>query len=281
VNAVKEVVASTARHRVPIAAALFVGLLPGRHATGQQTTPTPVADFDQRHAIAAAVSRLIEGAIPLEYDKQKDWGVTTELRLLGAEGKGLRTRLKIRKHAVNHGLWKHYKLRLVEPRDNLHVRLSELRPRDGGAEFQLQVDAKLDGWARAKLYQYGVHVIALEVEFDLRVSLSLGAELTIEMQTGAGGPVISLRPRVTSAHLTLDEFHLRRVSNAHGPIVRELGEEIPKLIADELNGPKLVDKLNRAIEKKRDRLSFRPGDLMPAWSWPQPGSPSTSAEVLP
>jgi hypothetical protein len=34
------------------------------------------------------------------------------------------------------------------------------------------------------------------------------------------------------------------------------------LIEDELNGPKLADKLNRSIEKRRDRLVFTPDMLL-------------------
>ena len=66
---------------------------------------------------------------------------------------------------------------------------------------------------------------------------------------------------MTDARLDITEFHLRRVSNAKGPIIRELGEEFPRIIERELHGPKLVTKLNRAVEKKRDRLEVNFGEL--------------------
>jgi hypothetical protein len=54
------------------------------------------------------------------------------------------------------------------------------------------------------------------------------------------------------------------VSDVSGPIVRELGDGIKSLIEDELNGPKLTAKLNRSIEKRRDRLVFTPEMLLGA-----------------
>jgi hypothetical protein len=64
--------------------------------------------------------------------------------------------------------------------------------------------------------------------------------------------------------MSLDEFQLTRVSNVSGPVVRELGDGIKGLIEDELNGPKLAAKLNRSIEKRRDRLVFTPEMLVGA-----------------
>jgi hypothetical protein len=232
-----------------------------------QSVPDP-----SQQALAAALSRLIENAIPLEYDKQKDWGATTDIPVgLRTEGSGLKLRIKKRERAVNHGVWKHYTLRLVDPQQNLHVQLVELRPLTiGRVAFRLQLDAKIDAWARAKVYQYGVHLIALEMEADMRVRATIDGEVGIEPRQHAdgGGHALAVVPVVTAAQLQIDEFHLRRVSNADGPIVRELGDGVRKLVEDELNGPKLVEKLNRAIEKKRDRLEFRPAELLEQKWWP-------------
>jgi hypothetical protein len=46
------------------------------------------------------------------------------------------------------------------------------------------------------------------------------------------------------------------------------------LVENELNGPQLTAKLNRAIEKKRDRLTFAPADLIASGWWP--GGPGQS-----
>jgi len=101
-----------------------------------------------------------------------------------------------------------------------------------------------------------VHLIALEFVGDAAIDLELDCEVGMKFQTTDGSAGMALDPRVTDARLDITAFHLDRISNANGPLVRELGEEIPGWIEDELRGPKFIAKLNRAIDKKRDRLEL-------------------------
>ncbi len=208
-----------------------------------------------------AFAKIIEQAIPREYEKRKDWGRTKNITV-GLRNDGFK--IHRRKKAVKHGTWKRYRIRLVEPENTLRVRIENLRPgEEGRMAFTLRLNAALDLWARAKVYRYGVHVIALEAEGDAKIDLEIDCEIGLQLQTQDGRPGVALHPRLTAARLDIAEFHLHRVSNAHGPIVRELGEELPRLIESELQGPKLLAKLNRALEKKRDRLEFGVGDWLP------------------
>ncbi len=210
------------------------------------------------------LSQLIRESIPLDYDKQQDWGATREVTVgYRVDGKPFHYHVHRRKKAVEHGVWKHYKLRVVDPDKNLRLRLRDLRPlAPGRMAFTLDLESKLDAWGRAKVYQYGVHVIALEVEGDMQMRLQIDGEIALQATVVNGSAAIAVQPVVTDARLALDEFHLRRVSDARGPIVRELSDGVRSIAEDELNGPQLAAKLNRAIEKKRDRLTFAPADLM-------------------
>jgi hypothetical protein len=271
-----------ARHAWILALMMIAGVA-GRRAVAQSSETAQAAD--PQRVLAAMFSRLIEDAIPLEYDKQKDWGATTEITTgVKLDGNGFDVRLKKRKRAVNHGVWKHYRLRLIDPQQNLAVQLANFRTiAPGRVAFTLHATAKLDAWARAKAYQYGVHLIALEMESDMRVRLAIDGEIGMETSGSGASTVIAFLPMVTAAQLEIDEFHLRRVSNADGPIVRELGDGVSHVVEDELNGPRLVEKLNRAIERKRDRLTFRPVELLDAkWpfaAWPATAPPQGSAAM--
>jgi hypothetical protein len=254
-----------------------------------QSLATPVAQpaanpaaAQPQQFLAAALSRLVESSIPLEYDKQKDWGATTEIPVLRVDGHIYDLKIKRRKRAVNHGVWKHYTLRLIDPQQNLRVQLVDMRTLPSGrTAFTLHMAAKIDAWGRAKVYQYGVHIIALEMESDMQVRVAINGEIGVET-TGSGAETsMAVMPVVTQAEVAIDEFHLRRVSNADGPIVNELSGGVRRLIEDELNGPKLVEKLNRSIEKKRERLSFRPAELFNRDWWPfdatTPGATNSNA----
>ena len=229
----------------------------------------PPSDPAPDNALAATLSRLLEDAIPPEYEKQKDWGATAEIPAgWRITGKPFHLHLMQRKHTVNHGVWKHYKLRLIDPQQNLHIMLANVRPLGPGrVAFTLEGDATIDAWARAKVYEYGVHLIALELESDMRVQIVVQGEIAIELH-GGDGPTLAIVPVVTASRLDISEFHLRRVSNAKGPLIRELGNGVRTLVEEELNGPRLTEKLNRAIATKRGRLTFRPAERLESTWWP-------------
>lgn len=217
-----------------------------------------------RTALAETLSRLVRDAIPLRYEKQQDWGATREITSgYKVEGKPFHVHVHRRKHALNHGVWKHYKLRVIDPERSLRVHVSELRPLEGGRMgFTLTVDARLDAWARAKAYQYGVHLLALEFEGDMRLKVELQGEVGLRAVVANGAVAMAVEPRVLHANVSLDELNIRRVSNAHGPIIRELSDGVRSLAEDELDSPRLTAKINAAIDKRRESLIFAPADLI-------------------
>lgn len=236
------------------------------HATAGQAEPTHAPE--PQH-LAQAFGRLVADAVPEVYDKREDWDRQKNITVgLKTEGKGLRTKIRRRKKPVNHGVWKHYRVRLDEPEQNLQVRVENLRSIDPGrVGFTLRAAAKLDAWARAKVYHYGVHLIALEMVGEMHVDLRIDCEVGIAVKTIDNSPGIAIDPQVTDAALQFSHFRLQRVSNAKGPLVRELGDAMQKAIQRDLQGPKLTQKLNRAIEKKKDRLQLTWRDLLQSdWS---------------
>lgn len=221
----------------------------------------PAASPDK---LAAAVAELIADAIPREYERTKDWGRTTQITTgLRSSGNFFKFDIHRTKSTVKDGFWKHYRANLVEPEKNLVVRIDSLRSLEPGKiAFTLFTSAKLHGWARAKVYESGVHLISLEAEADAKVRLWLDCELALESAPASFLTGIAVRPHVCSARMKLDEFRLTRVSDVSGPVVREIGDGLRHLIEDELNGPKLADKLNRSIDKRRDKLVFTPQMLL-------------------
>jgi hypothetical protein len=254
--------------------------LSAARAQTSASAPPPAASDESRRALEVMVARLIHRAIPQDYDKKKDWDATKEIPVgVRIKGKPFHWHAHRRTKAVNHGVWKHYKVRILDPSKDLAVTVSNLRPLSAGrAAATLQIDAKIDVWARAKVYEYGVHLIALELEGDTRVRLVIEGELRVRFQSVGGLPAMVLEPKAISSRVLLENFHIRRVSDAKGPLVRELGDSVPKLLTEELQGPELTDKINRAGEKKRDRLVLNSGEWMASWL-PFAGAPPTAPPV--
>jgi hypothetical protein len=250
---------------IAICVLLLAGGWSSMRAVGQ-VPPAASASNISPEATAQRVSKLIADAIPREYERKKDWGQTKEI-VTGVRSSGNFFKFDIHRtrSTVNDGVWKHYRATMVEPEKNLVVRIENLRSVAAGKiAFTLFVTTKMHGWGRAKVYERGVHLIALEAETDAKVSLWLDCEISLEAAPSSFLSGIAVRPTVTAARMSLDEFRLTRVSDVSGPIVRELGDGIRHLIEDELNGPKLAGKINRSIEKRKDRLVFTPEMLVGA-----------------
>ena len=65
-----------------------------------------------------------------------------------------------------------------------------------------------------------------------------------------------------------DEDALQRLGELRGPVAKELSSGLRRIIEDELEPRKLTRKLNRAIDKKRDRLRLSSEDLIDSAWWP-------------
>ena len=244
--------------------AILAVLLPANSLLAEQQQ-----DLSTRHSnqtIANTFAKLIENAIPLEYEKRKDWGKKKNITV-GLRNEGIK--LYRKKKPVKHGVWKHYRVSHIRPEENFSVQIENLQTVDNNRiAFTMLIDAKLDTWARAKVYQYGVHLVALEMEGDSQIKLKLDCEVGVELGWKDRLPSVTIDPKVTNAKLALSEFHLRRVSNAKGPLVQELSSGLRRLVQHELKGPKLTAKLNRAIDKKRDRLTLSMSQLVDSSWWP-------------
>jgi hypothetical protein len=241
--------------------------LPWSPTCAQTPVAPPAAADESRQALELMAARLIHRAIPLEYERKKDWGATTEIPVgVRVKGKPFHWHVHRRTRPVDHGVWKHYKVRIVEPQKDLAVTVSNLRPLAAGrAAATLQIDARIDVWARAKVYEYGVHVVAVELEGDTHVRLVIDGELGVRFQSVDGLPGMVLDPKANAACVVLEDFHIRRVSDANGPLVRELSGSVRKLLEEELQKTDLTAKINRAVEKKRDRLALRPSEWAAPW----------------
>jgi hypothetical protein len=229
--------------------------------------------------LSRLAAKIIAEELPREYERKKDWGQTKKITTgVRSSGNFFEFDIHRKKSKVNHGVWKHYRLTLVEPDKNLNVQIENLRMLESGhVALTLAVAAKVHGWARMKVYERGVHIIALEAEGDTDVRLSIDAEIGINsIETDSFLPGYAIDPVVTDARLQFKDFELKRISNVRGAFAHEVGIMLREAVEDELKGQKLTNKINRSIEKKRDRLQLTPEMLLGKWD-PKEKSPTEQA----
>jgi hypothetical protein len=229
------------------------------------STARPAADPSVNESLSNLAQRVVLDSIPRHFEEQKDWGKTTKvvngLRLKD-DGDGL----KIRKHTkeVKDGLWKQYQAELIDPEHQLQIRVENLRQTAAGhSAFQIFLSARLRGEARLEQWKDGIKLFNVDAQADSKIEVRLDCEMASDWKPGGLLGQFRVEPKVTGAQIQLAEFELKKLSKIEGWPAREIGENLKATIARKLHAeePKLVEKANKAIQKRQDRLRFSPDDI--------------------
>lgn len=247
-----------------LAFALFAEM--PRSVPAQESTAAP----EPLNALGpdSLVRSLLLANLPREYENTKQWGKTKpRWDGLHISLDGMRIKTKRRWKDVNHGTWTRYKAILVDPEHQLAIQFANLRQTPTQiAAFDLTVDARLTLTGRLSEWQQGIQLYSFSTEADAAVRLTMSCEARFTFDASKFPPDVLIAPRVTAAQLDLREFNLRRISDADGPLVRKLGDSVQDILQDEINERrgKLVEKMNRALDKQSGKLRLSVHDLTTA-----------------
>src|SRR3954464_414670 len=77
--------------------------------------------------IAQLVTPLIAEAVPREFEGKKDWGKTKVVTTgLHSDGNFFKFDIHRQTSEVNDGIWKKYRVTLIEPEKNLQIRIDDM-----------------------------------------------------------------------------------------------------------------------------------------------------------
>lgn len=231
-------------------------------ALGQTT------DEEARATVQSLVDLAI-GMLPHHFEGDQDWEETKKLWAgVRLRRDGLRISTKRRWREVRHGRQTRYRVSFPgsessRPPVTAHVRSVEHLAGDGdrrsGWSIQTDLTTPLDFSARVERWNLGVQIFSVEISGHMKIRLTLDGRLSSYPDYTVLPPAIVIDPVVESATLHLDELHVDRVSKIGGEVAETWGEIAEKVVnevlMDDING-KLHAKLNKAIDKKRDRLRF-------------------------
>jgi hypothetical protein len=226
---------------------------------------SPVANLLSTTAsdsISTVVQRLVVENLPQQFEEKKGWGkqkpVVDGLRWRD-DGDG--PKLRKHTHEANDGLWKQYKASVVDPQHQLQIRVADLKETDSQhATMSVFITAKLQGEARLEQWKDGVKLYTITTDADAKILSRLDWEIAWHWESGKVLGDFVVEPKVTAADIELVDFDLKKVSKIEGWAAHELGEGFKHTLAKKLreHEPKIVDKINKAIQKKPDRLHFSP-----------------------
>jgi hypothetical protein len=237
-----------------------------RRALSAEPPPTTDASPPVGESLSALAQRIVLDSLPKQFEDQRDWGQTKKI-VNGLHLKEEGDRLKIEKHTkeVKDGIWKQYRIDVVDPEHQLQIRIADVHQTDAGhSAFQILLSAKLHGVASWEQWKDGIKLLNANVEADSRIEARLDCEMAVDWKPSGVLGQLSIEPKVTGARLELVDFDLKKVSKIEGRAAHELGERLQNTLAKKLHAeePKLLEKLNKAIQNRQDRLRFSPDDVV-------------------
>jgi len=200
------------------------------------------------------VKQIIIENVPLVIDEKKGWGDQAHIfDGFKMSGKGLKVRMEPRKKLVNHGLWKHYRVNVVDPSRDLVIRFPRMEYQKGqGIAFTVEVLVHAHGYFNMQQHSNGIQVFsaATDAEMDLRIVLE--GTIGVRLEPTEWFPDLFLQPRVQRVTLQLPNIDVERFGKMKGKLVHETGDSFRRLLEDKLNDQeeKIPEKINKQIAKK-------------------------------
>ena len=205
--------------------------------------------------------------LPVPHVEDKDWNKTDErwdgIRVY-RNSKG-RLTTKRRKKTVNHGTWKKYTVDLIDPKKNFHVTVSDFQEHDDGdTSFVVGLSARVQIHARQSKWVKGLQLYSLSVDGKADVVVAVNIRLATELVPTKFPPDLILKPKAESADLQIRNFRIDRVSKAGGEFAQQLTRAVKSQLEEKVTKyeGKIVKKLNKSFEKKKDHLTLSLHDAM-------------------
>ena len=206
--------------------------------------------------------------MPTKYEDLRDWGGQKRIVSgLNVRLDGLRLRTKRRRKMVNHGNWTMYRLDMPHPDRELQLRTVELKSKGPGrVKLHVVCEAHVNTHGRYQSWQRGVRLLSISASGDAKIRLTLDCEIRVKFDISKLPPDVELDPKVTKAELELVEFRLNRVGNIGGEVAQQLAKGVKHVLDDQIvkKRQKLVSKMNRQIDKRRDKLKLSLADYAAA-----------------
>ncbi|MCH2180942.1 MAG: hypothetical protein MK108_02965 [Mariniblastus sp.] len=236
---------------------------PDRDATVGQ--PAPQA-FPVQTSVDDLLTKIILQQMPLQYTDDRKWGVQ-EKRWDGIKFRteGIKLETKRRWKMVNHGTWRKYQAHLVNPEREFSIEMTNLRNTPGGkTAFDLKITANLDLQARQAKWVKGVQLYSVSAEGSCQVRIRLSCQSEIQLDLNHLPPDLILKPRITQAELSVDEFRIDRISKVGGEVAQQVTRWARGSIDEKVREEeaKLVTKLNAQLEKNQDDLRLSLHDAL-------------------
>ncbi len=234
-----------------------------------QPIEMPVRDVNQAAALGsqeliAWLKNIIQDNLPETYQDNRQWNKQREV-FNGVHIKldGLNLETHRNRKLVNAGTWTRYEISFVEPEKNLQIDFKRLDAIDSDTvAFETVVVAPLDIYGQMAEWARDIKLISLSAHADAVVRLTLSGQVKFQLNMLKLPPDVSVRPVVDQAQVELLSYRVRRISKIDGDAAKVLGKGMRGVIDDKIEdvNKTLVAKINRQIEKRKEKMTFSAQD---------------------
>ncbi len=234
-----------------VALVLMAGLPVRGEETGPLLAPPPDEESDREPPVSGDAEHLVSPApsggwanflrelsqqvIPDEYEVRENWGNRTEVFSgFNVRGGDLVPRISKRTKRVKHGVWRRFRVRLINPEDRLTFEVRNLRIDAGGSPAcDVFLSARLRCTANAECWNLGVKTGSATVQSD--ITLKAVAEFRIvgrqaDPDDDSFFTEIIYTPDVADVRLRLTDLDLRRIGKVDGDVAEALGDASQKVV---------------------------------------------------
>lgn len=127
-----------------------------------------------------------------------------------------------------------------------------------GLSARVQIHARQSKWVK------GLQLYSLSVDGKADVVVAVNIRLATELVPTKFPPDLILKPKAESADLQIRNFRIDRVSKAGGEFAQQLTRAVKSQLEEKVTKyeGKIVKKLNKSFEKKKDHLTLSLHDAM-------------------
>lgn len=239
-----------------------VELSPSEYESSENDDPRNGPSIEGGSTWTDLLRAVLLTAIPDKYEDRKHWGDTVEVvKGFRVRQRGLLVQITPRTKEVKDGVWYRYQIEFPKPERNIKLAIEDVQTL-GAGHFAFTVKLTVTPRCMARFENWVVGVKGLNFTAVSDATVLITASCLLEIRSERTGkswmPDIILEPSVQKVRLKLHDIETRRVGEFRGDIAEELGNGSRSFVQKILNEqePRVLKKINSAINKKKDSLRF-------------------------
>lgn len=241
-------------------------------ASNTASNPSSLASASDEESLSRMIRWLVLKNLPPSYEDNRGWGKQKDVYDgFRFRNEGLKVETYRKYKTVKHGTWKRYHLEMVDPQSTLQIHLKDLRNLSNNRfAFHLTLETPLKVFGRISQWQRDVQLISVSTNASVAVQVEIDAECSVQMNPLVFPPDIQFSPTVTKASVRLTKMEVDRISQIRGDIAEELGKGLRGFVDEYLRDydDKLVAKMNKQLDKQKDKLRVSTIDYIPKFIQP-------------